>query len=440
VPAAARHEAARLILNQLKASVGAADHPAVALLHDWQAGDGDGEGPAHVLWRGTATSVEHAAMVNGAMFEVLDFHDTYIPTYLHAVSGVLPAALAAAEAGHRPGADLVTAVALGVEVELAIATILMPSGYDRGFVPLGLVGGVGAATACAVLAGLDDERLRHAIELAMCTAGGVYETVGSMGLAYVTAAAARNGLTCAQLAGRGLDGPATAFEGDKGMLASYSDERPEKIDQVLSTLGAAGTPWRIHRQSYKTVPTETITHAPIECVLTARARAAGRTVAGLRFGVEPLVVAIADERFARFKVPSSDLEARFDLRFCAAAAWVRQRFTLAEMSEPAYTDREILALREAVELIPDQQRKTFDGCWLDVRYTDGSGELVVVDAFRGSADNPLSDAELVQLFLATADGHLARERAEQIAAATLRLDEAPDVGELMSLTRTGYQP
>lgn len=418
VPEEARHEARRLLLNQLKASVGALEHPAVRILRDWQSGGSR----AHVLWAGTETSPEHAAMVNGALFEVLDFHDTFIPTYLHAVSGVLPAALAAAEAGDHSGDRLVTALALGIEVELAVATILMPTGYFRGFVPLGLVGGVGAAVACSVLGGLDDVRMRNAVGLAMSTAGGTYETVGSMGLAWVTAANARNGLDCYQLAARGFDAPATAFEGDKGMLASYSDEPATKIDEVLAGLGAE---WRIHGQSYKTMPTETITHAPVEVVLALRERAAGRALAGLRFGVSPIVVTIADERFARYGTPTSDLEARFDLRHCVAAAWHRGRFTLAEMQEPVYTDPAVLDLRGRVELVADDARATFDGCWGEARFTDGTTERVDVPAFRGTPQNPLTDAELSALFVTAAEGVLPAERARRVAEATLRLDRTP---------------
>src|SRR5713226_5546084 len=275
VPAPERHEAARLVLNQLKASVGAADQPVVTILHDWIAASPPGADSACVLWLGTQTSPEHAAMVNGAMFEVLDFHDTYIPTYLHAVSGVLPAALAMAEVGGCTGLDFLNALALGIEAELACATVLMPTGYYRGFVPLGLVGGVGAAAACAVLGQLDRERTRNALALAMCTASGAYESVGSMALPYVTALTTRNGLNAYQLAAAGLDAPASAFEGDKGMLSCYSDEPAAKIDEIIASLGKT---WRIHGQSYKTMPTETITHAPLECALALRARAGDREV------------------------------------------------------------------------------------------------------------------------------------------------------------------
>jgi 2-methylcitrate dehydratase PrpD len=431
-PAEAMHEAKRLILNQLKASVAATTNPAVTILHDWARAETRPNGGAHALWFGSELSPAHAAVVNGALFEVLDFHDTYIPTFMHAVSAVLPAVLALAEAEGPSGARVLNALALGLEVELAIATILMPTAYYRGYVPAGLVGGVGAAAACSVLAGLDEAATRNALGLAMCTAFGLYESVGSMGLAYVTGATARSGLTAFELARRGLDAPPTAFEGDKGMLVTHSDEDAAKIETVLASLGGE---WRIHGQSYKTVPTETITHPVVECVLALVARARGRTLDRMTFAVQPIVVTIADERRDRFGAPSSELMARFDLRFCAAAAWVRGVFTLAEMRKAAYTDPDILALRDRIELVPDEARASFDGCALDAVFTDGSTERIVVDAFLGSPGRRMTDDQLSALFRASADGLLAPDRIDGILDAVWGLDRAGSVGPLIDLLK-----
>jgi 2-methylcitrate dehydratase PrpD len=430
VPADVLHEARRLLLNQLKASVGATTHDAVRILHEWgQAADQRGA-PATVLWFGGQLGAEQAIMVNGALFEVLDFHDTYIPTFMHATSAVLPAVLAAGELHGSSGRAVLNALAIGMEVELAVATILMPTGYYRGFVPAGLVGGVGAAAGCAVLAGIDAERTANALGLAMCTAFGTYESVGSMALSYITGATARSGFTAFQLAARGLDAPRTAFEGEKGMLSSYSNESADKIDSVLATLGSS---WRIHGQTYKTVPTETITHGPIECVLALRERAAGRTVARMRFGVEAIVVKIADERRERFGNPDSELRARFDTRFCAAAAWQRGHFTLDEMRAGAYSDPQILDLRSRIELVADAGFSTFDGAALEITYTDGSKDSIRVPAFLGTPQNRMSDAQLAAVFRSAAQGLLPAERCDAILVAVSELDTASSLRPLLSL-------
>jgi 2-methylcitrate dehydratase PrpD len=281
-----------------------------------------------------------------------------------------------------------------------------------------------------VLGGLDDERTRNALGIAMCTGGGVYESVGSMTLPYITGFAARNGLTAYQLAARGFDAPVTALEGEKGMLASCSDEPAEKIDEVIAALGST---WRIHGQSYKTMLTETITHAPLECTFRLCERTGDREVERMRFTVAPVVVKIANERRERFGDPSSELEARFDLRHCVAAAWRRGRFTRAEMQEAAYADPDVLNLRSRIELAADPAREAFEWASLEIEFADGSTDATTVDAFKGSAANPLTDEELGDLFLATAEPYLPAGRAAQIVDAVFRLDDIADVRRLTAL-------
>ncbi|MET3762183.1 2-methylcitrate dehydratase PrpD [Sphingomonas sp. UYEF23] len=423
------HETKRLLLNQLKASVGAHGHPAIRILHEWATKDG-GHG-ASVHWHGTPTSPQAAAMVNGALYEVLDFHDTYIPCFMHAVSAVLPAVLALAEQRGASGQGLLRALALGVEAELAVATILMPTGYYRGAVPAGLTGGVGAAAACSVLAGLDEARTVHALGIAMCTAFGLYASVGSMTLSYITGATARSGLSAFELAERGFTAPVTAFEGDRGMFQAQCDEDRAKIGPTLATLG---TDWRLLGQTYKVVPTETITHGPVECVLALRPRAAGRTIERMTFLVNPLVQAIADERRDRFGVPSSESEATFDLRHCAAAAWLRDRFTTAETAPACYTDPDVLALRDRIDLIADEGRKTFEGCSLEITFTDGSRETHGIDNFLGTPGNRVPDAKLAQLFR-DYGGTLPAGRADTIIDTIWALDTVPDIHSLTNLLR-----
>lgn len=426
-----QHEAKRLFFNQLKASVGATQHPAIRILHDWAIAENAGGG-AHIHWLGTETSAQAAAMVNGALYEVLDFHDTYIPCFMHAVSAVLPAVLALAETRKTSGKQLLSALALGIEAELAIATILMPSGYYRGAVPAGLTGGVGAAAACSVLAGLDQERTVNALGIAMCSAFGLYASVGSMTLSYITGATARSGLSAFQLAERGFTAPATAFEGDRGMFQAHCDEDRDKINAVLSTIGQD---WRLMGQTYKVVPTETITHGPVECVLALLPRADGRTVERMIFKVNPLVQSIADERRDRFGVPKSESEATFDLRHCAAAAWLRGQFTTAETAPSCYTNPDVLDLRSRIDLIADEDRATFEGCSLEIRFADGSSTEHNVDHFLGTPGSRVPDEKLADLLRQYATGVLPDGRADEIASAVWSLDTAPDLTGLVQLLR-----
>jgi 2-methylcitrate dehydratase PrpD len=432
LPEEVRHETRRLILNQFKASVAATDQQAILLLHDWALAEAQGGSGAHVHWFGTSLPPALAAMVNGALYEVLDFHDTYIPCYMHAVSGVLPAALAAAETNANSGHDLITALAIGLEVELAVARILMPSGYFRGMVPAGLVGGVGAAAACALLYGLDDEQTQNALGIVMCTPAGTYEAAGSHTLAYVTGFAARSGLQSAALAHRGFTAPPTAFEGDQGMFVTHSDESVDKIDPILAGLGKD---WRIMGQTYKVVPTETITHGPVECVLAIRDRVANRVISRIELSVQEIVVRIVDGRRERFGRPSSPQQATFDLCHCVAAAWLRGRFTTAEVQPDCYTDPDVIALSDKITLTADPGRATFEGCAMTITFADGGRETHAVDNFLGTPGARVPDAMLVDLLADYGRGILPQGRAREIANAVWSLDAAASVAPLIALLK-----
>lgn len=432
LPANACHEAKRLLLNQLKASVGASSSQAVKILHQGISEPLRNKPSAHVLWLGTKTTPEEASVINGALFEVLDFHDTYIPCYMHATSAVLPAVMALAEERESKGKDIIDALVLGIEVELAIASMLMPSAYFRGYVPAGLTGSVGAAAACCILTEASRKVTENALSIAMCTSFGLYVSVGSMTLPYITGATARSGLTSFYLAERGFDSALTAFEGDKGMFVTHSDEDPKKIRNIMSSLGQE---WRIHGQTYKIVPTETITHGPIELVLELLERSKDREIQKIEFLVCPIVKEICDERMERFGEPNSELTARFDLCFCAAATWLRGKFTLSEMQKEAYSDQEILNLRKKIKLIPDQNRKTFEGCSATVHFTDGTKDYANIDAFLGTPENKVSDEKLSSLFRTYSKGLIHEKQVDLILESIWKLENAKNINELISLLK-----
>lgn len=430
LPDPVRHEAKRLILNQLKASVAATNQHAITILHDWALDEAQGGSGAHVHWFGTVLPPTLAAMVNGALYEVLDFHDTYIPCFMHAVSAVLPAVLAQAEVDDNCGSDLISALAIGLEVELAVARMMMPTGYYRGMVPAGLAGGIGAAAACAVLAGLTDVQMQHALGIAMCTPAGIYEAAGSHTLSYITCIAARGGFQAAALARRNFTSPPTAFEGEQGLFITHSDEDKAKITAILDSLGSE---WRILGQTYKVVPTETITHGPVECALAIRARSNGRTIERIDLSVQDIVVKIVDGRRERFGRPSSPQQATFDLGHCVAATFLRGRFTTAEVQADCYTDAAVIALSDAVTLIADPARPTFEGCTMSVTFTDGTREHHNVDNFLGTPGARIPDEALTDLFEQYGEGLLPAGRARAIADAIWALDDAPGIKPLIAL-------
>ena len=422
------HEAKRLLLNNLKASVGAMDHAAVTAVRGFVAGLGTAKRPARVLWHGDVYASELAALVNSVQMEVLDFNETHVPTYVHTAAAVAPAVMAEAEARGRSGHDLLAALAIGIEVELAVSEMLMPSHYVRGFNPTATTGAVGAAAGCAVLGGRDIAQVANALGIAMNTAGGLFEAIGSMGWPYSAANAARTGVMAARLAGSGLVTAPTTFEGEKGMFVAYSDEDPAKLPALLDGLG---DDWRMMQAGYKRFQAETIDQAPLEAVLTIRSRSAEPhgDVTRMRFSVEPVVAAVADERYRRFGSPRDDLQATFDLRYVMAAAWVLGRTGGDVYDEVHFRDPVILALRDRIDVVADPAI-TLDGASLEIEFADGTRDDVRIEAWKGSAANPMSDTELSELFLEASSGRIPRHRAEDVVNAVFSADTFSSVDRL----------
>ncbi|MHB1162624.1 MAG: MmgE/PrpD family protein, partial [Chloroflexota bacterium] len=108
-------ESKRCVLNYLGVALGASRDEAVRLLADTVEEIG-GNPQATLLGSRTRSSALNAAMVNGAMSHLLDFDDTHLATIIHPTGPVLSAALPLAEWKGLDGKQLITGLALGMEV------------------------------------------------------------------------------------------------------------------------------------------------------------------------------------------------------------------------------------------------------------------------------------------------------------------------------------
>ena len=416
LPGDVEHQARRLLLNAAAASAAGHDHPAIERLRAW-AIDGVAVGGARLLWHGDRVGGDRAALVNVAMLEVLDFNETHIEAFVHPTAPVWPAVQATAELSGASLADALRALALGIEVELAVATMLMPAHYERGFNPAVAAGAVGAAAGCSVILGFEVEETANALGLAALGGAGPLEVLGTDVHPYRIGDAARSGFTAADLARRGFSAPATAIDGEHGLLATVAERDPDRIEDAL---GSLGDDWRICGPiAFKRYPTETISQAPLDCTLDLRGRTPAEKrsqVASMTFEVGPLVAEVNRSRRQRFAIPADDQQARFDGSYCAAAAWCRGRFTVEEMGAETRSDPAVLALRDKVEFVATEGR-AMESASLTVTFADGTSEHAATEAFGGSTANPLSDDDLVAKLTGSATGIIDSGRVRAISAA-----------------------
>jgi 2-methylcitrate dehydratase PrpD len=171
LPRAVLHEAKRLLLNQLMASAAAALQPAGAALLAQAAQEQPPDGRsalARVWWSDTLAPPAQAAAVNARLLGMLAFGDTHLPSLGRYTAAIVPSLMAQAEAGGHAGQDVLEALALGLEVDIACAGMA-----GRG--PLGL----GAVVARCTVLGLDRTALIASLAELMDAAAAAPEPCNS---------------------------------------------------------------------------------------------------------------------------------------------------------------------------------------------------------------------------------------------------------------------
>jgi 2-methylcitrate dehydratase PrpD len=159
IPAAARNEARRSLLDTLGTMLLGSTDPAGVMISDFVLGQSTG-GTAWIAGRRERTSPMLAALANGTMGHALDFDDATV--FGHPGVALVPAGLATAELQGSSGRELLDALVLGIEVAGRIALATSNEPYSRGYHGTSLFGIVGATAAVGRLLHLDEQQQRHA--------------------------------------------------------------------------------------------------------------------------------------------------------------------------------------------------------------------------------------------------------------------------------------
>src|SRR5262252_8042810 len=216
-------EAHRTFTNWLACAIGASRHGSVeaALAASMELAPSP---QATVLGRSERVDMASAALINGISSHAFDFDDTHLKTIIHPAGPVASAALALAEHTGADGRRLVDALVLGVDVSCRVGNAIYPDHYDRGWHITGSTGMLGAAAACARLAGLDANQTSMALGIAASQPVGIREQFGTLTKALHPGAAARAGLVSALPAKHGYTSSPRALEAPRGLMQTYSDK------------------------------------------------------------------------------------------------------------------------------------------------------------------------------------------------------------------------
>ncbi|MBP1862211.1 MmgE/PrpD family protein [Rhizobium herbae] len=295
-------------------------------------------GPTGVsgVFTGGRSSLSVAALINGTAAHCLDFDDNFHPARAHASAVLVPALLAVASAdGSISGDQLIRAYLAGLEAQAAVGFGVNPPHYNRGWHGTSTVGCIGAAAGVAILLGLDEERVAQAMSIATSLAAGPKGQFGTAVKPLHAGMAARNAVEAAHLAQAGITGRSDILERRQGFLDLFGGADSTGWDSLLwgenHIIETRGLVTKLH-------PCCASTHRVIDAARDLQ-NEHGFSLDEVR-GIETKVGQSAVDNLA-YSDPADEMQARFSMQYCLAAALLQGRLSLADFTRDAIFRPEI---------------------------------------------------------------------------------------------------
>lgn len=435
IPAAVRETAKLHLLDAIGVGLAAAATGAGRPYLDAVRTIDGGGGAASVFGAREGFAPATAALVNGGMIHALEYDDTHTGSIVHGSSVLVPAALAMAEAAGASGADLLSAYVRGWELLIRVGLAAPGKFQAQGFQITSVAGTLAAALIAADLSGLNQTQSVHAIGIALSQASGVFEflTNGSTVKSLHAGWAAHAGVVAATLAGAGLTGPETAFEGQFGLFRRFATD-PDAADRFAIEIETFGHKWHVLDAAFKFYPCCHYIHPFIEALEIALQKNPNAPVARIVCDVPPGAALLISEPWEQKLKPRSGHEARYSLPIALAARLVEGFVT--PMTFATGPRAEILAEAERISAQPMSDAdfpERFEARLL-VQFENGeTADVYVDDVFGGSRRPPTREAVLGK-FRANAGLIEAPGKVSALEEGVLSIDRMPTT-ELTGLLR-----
>ncbi len=393
-----------------------------------------GAAESALLGRAARVAAANAVLANATLAHGLDFDDTREDAIVHTSCVAVTTALALAEAAGASGRAMLEASIAGVEVMCRVGLAVPGALHARHFHPTAIAGGFGAVAAAGRLQSLTEDQLTHAFGIVGSQAAGIIEYLadGSWTKRMHAGWAAHAGVVATLLGRAGFTGPATVLEGEHGLYAAFAGGHDAaRLAGLLDSLGRA---WELEALTLKPYPCGSIAQPYMDCAARLRERDGIRAdaVTAIRCRTSPGPVPRLWEPLAAKHAPPNGYAAKFSLPYLIAVILVKGRAGLAEFTDGAVRDADVLRLASRVtyELDPtiDYPRQ-FVGD-VEVTLADGRRLRERQDRPRGGPDAPLTSAEIEAKFRGNAGLALPVTRADSIIAAVRALPGASSLKDL----------
>ncbi|HSI01871.1 MAG TPA: MmgE/PrpD family protein [Reyranella sp.] len=421
IPAEPRHEAKRALLNFFAVALaGCRTEPVELALKSLAEFSGGRQ--AAVIGRRERLDALSAAFLNAAGANVFDYCDTHLPTVVHPTAPLAPALLAVAELRKVTGPQLLAAFTLGFEVECRIGAAVSPGHYPKGWHITSTCGVFASAAGAGKLLGLGIQPMVWALGIAATQSAGLCECLGWPAKSVSVGNAARNGLWSALLAEKGFSCPAEPLAGSQGFFAVMDE--PVNWAGLLDGLGQS---WQVANNSLKPYPAGFVIHPLLDLALDWRRANPSAVVETVSARGNPLLL----QRTDRPEIKTGR-ESQVSLQHAVAAALVLGKAGLDQFTDACVNDPAVSAMRRKVGVAAASGLSTI-AAEMDIVTMDGKKHTLSTQAARGSAANPLKDAEIEEKLRVEAASWQPGHDIQPLIDAVWTLDRSDDVSSLAPL-------
>lgn len=440
LPPAVVRETKRVLLNSVGIAVGgiASDKGKIGVQFARLQG---GTPEATLLGIGGKYSASVAAFANAELLNGLDMDGLpHIPPI------VIPAVLAAAEANHASGKELIAALAVGMEVARRLSRVLLSimtaSIAKYGKTP-DIFGNsnehiIGAAVGCGLLMGMNREELLQTIGIAAyyCSLPVCRDWESTMPksmIKYVPVSwMAQGGVQAAQMAKLGYTGNTETLDSPLGFPAIYCREPVWDPEKVLEGLGEK---WFFTAWHCKPYPCCRFLHSALDCFYKLQRENSFAPEEIERVDVHTSAFVAHPDQYA----VNNQVDAQFSGPYCISLAAHGLKPGPAWQDKAALTDPKVQSFMRKVtmHIAPEygEKRKLDPDSWYARVEIRARGQFFMAETDYSWGSNVegyrLTDRELREQFTTCASVVLPDQKIQRALALLENLKTLPELDELM---------
>ena len=392
-------------------------------------------GPKQACVIGTrvVTSAVNAALANGMFAHADETDDIHQAANMHPGASIVPAALAMAERERQPGKAMLRAVVLGYDIGCRVTRVLHPEAFRAAGRANQSFGGVfGAAAASGVLAGFDPKRVRYLLSYTAQLASGIRTMERDSDhilKAFVFGGmTAHHGVAAASMVACGFTGVEDEFSGgrNRNFFSAFSpDPSPEEMVRGL------GSAYEVMNTNIKKWSVGSPVQSALESVFALMREHK------IRAGdVEKLIVETPDNEAP---IVSNSGMSDVNMQHLLAISLLDGKLDFdAAHDMKRMSDPRVVEFKKRIELIASAEltiARPARQCIMEITARDGRQLKHHTYAVRGTADNPMTRAEVADKSLSLMAPVLGTRRSGTVIDTVLNFEKITDVRALRALLR-----